>query len=410
MAADDASLLVADGPRVLAECLVELGGRLARSQMMGALRASGFSSHLGCRVERLMNQEGRAWSPPQRLRAALARSLGPAALAAAVILCSAWVAPRDLTKGDTMKSMQLNWKRTLGALAVAMSFNASAANAVPPGNSVAPPPGYEPAGASTGLVAGERAKPGFPGARLETKLKQMVLPEVRFDGLPLGEVLRYLSEQSRKLDPEKIGVNFLINPNPPPSPPNQNVGGMPVIDPTSGLPVAAAPIEAVDVSSISIKFNLPLRNVSMKDVLEAVVKVADHPIEYTLEDYAVIVSPQATTVLTPSPVGRTMPAPPLVARTFRVDTNTFIAGLESAFGIKVDTSHSRKLQPALRELLSQLGISLENGKSVFYNELTGVVMVRATPEDIELINAAIETLGGTVAGSGVTLMTVGPNR
>lgn len=51
------------------------------------------------------------------------------------------------------------------------------------------------------------------GARLEAKLKQIVLPEVTFDNLPLGEVLRVLSGESVKRDPDKAGVNFLINPN-----------------------------------------------------------------------------------------------------------------------------------------------------------------------------------------------------
>ena len=35
--ADEASLLIADGPNVLAECLVELGNRLSRSQSFGWL-------------------------------------------------------------------------------------------------------------------------------------------------------------------------------------------------------------------------------------------------------------------------------------------------------------------------------------------------------------------------------------
>jgi hypothetical protein len=46
-----------------------------------------------------------------------------------------------------------------------------------------------------------------------------------------------------------------------------------------------------------------------------------------------------------------------------------------------------------------LGINLEvPNKAVFYNGLTGVLMVRATPEDLELIQAAIETLGGRALG------------
>ncbi|HXU76204.1 MAG TPA: hypothetical protein VN794_06520, partial [Methylomirabilota bacterium] len=52
------------------------------------------------------------------------------------------------------------------------------------------------------------------------------------------------------------------------------------------------------------------------------------------------------------------------------------------------------VQPALRELLAQLGITLEGTRSVFYNELTGIMMVRATVRELDVVRAAIETLGG----------------
>ncbi|PYK59018.1 MAG: hypothetical protein DME21_14345 [Verrucomicrobia bacterium] len=53
-------------------------------------------------------------------------------------------------------------------------------------------------------------------------------------------------------------------------------------------------------------------------------------------------------------------------------------------------------QVALRRLLTQLGINMDvPGKAVFYNDLTGIIMVRATFEDLEIVKAAIETLGGS---------------
>jgi hypothetical protein len=163
--------------------------------------------------------------------------------------------------------------------------------------------------------------------------------------------------------------------------------------------MAAPPVEAFDLASVSVRFSLPLRNVTMKDVLDAIVKVADKPIEYALEDYAVVFSPRPEAaagmpVRTPQPM-----AEMLAVRTFKVDTNTFVAGLENAFGITIDKSTGAKAsgaRRALNELLSQLGITLGGNKSVFYNELTGVVMVRATEEDLQVVRAAMETLGGAV--------------
>jgi hypothetical protein len=251
--------------------------------------------------------------------------------------------------------------------------------------------GGVPGVAPTSPPAGPEAS--LRGAQLEARLKEIVLPEVSFDGLPLNEVLRNLRDEVEKRDPQKPkGINFLINPNTP----STLVSGL--VDPATGLPAAMLAPEPVDVSSVNIKLNMPLHNVRMKDVLDAIVKVADKPIEYTLEDYAVVFSLRRDAV-TARPGA---PHFPLSVRTFKVDTNTFVAGLESAFGIKVESAtpasigaRSRKIQAALKELLTQLGISMEPNKAVFYNELTGVVMVRATVDDLEVVRAAIETLGGT---------------
>src|ERR1035441_6875126 len=207
-----------------------------------------------------------------------------------------------------MRMMHLNWKRSLALVALLVAFNgaeytvavaqsdkpeappapapelAPAARPAPAANEEAteaprapkPPP---PPSASEdvfrkryGLIA--RPAPPIPGKpvrraekpahgnKLEAKLKQIVLPEVAFDGLPLSEVLRFLSDESIKRDPDETGVNFLINPNFHPV----TLTGK--VDPITGLPVTAVP-ERFDMASVIVKFNLPLRHVTMKNVLDA---------------------------------------------------------------------------------------------------------------------------------------------
>jgi beta-lactamase regulating signal transducer with metallopeptidase domain len=307
MAADEASLLVADGPRVLAECLVELGTRLARPTLLGQLRVSGFRSHLGRRVQHLMRLEGRAWEPPPRFGAAMMRIFGPMVMTIIVVLCTAWAAPQALTSGDSMKTMKLNWKQSFATFALLAAFNGSEPSAAiaqsdapappaPPAPAAAPAAPAAPADSAVNSEAAEapsrparQAQQPARGSKVEAKLKQIVLTEVAFDGLPLGEVLKFLSDESVKRDPDKTGVNFLINPNVRP------VTLTGATDPTTGLPMAA-PTEQVDLGAVVVKFNLPLRNVTMKDVLDAIVTVADHPIQYTLEDYAVVFAAKPETV------------------------------------------------------------------------------------------------------------------
>ena len=258
--------------------------------------------------------------------------------------------------------------------------------------------------------------------QLESKLRDIVLEEVSFDNLPLSEVLKILNDESRKHGKDKRGINFLIDPN---APAMVAMPGSP-IDPATGLPMPMA-TEAVDVASVTIKLSMPLREVTMKDVLDAIVKVADRPIEYSLEDYGVVLSLRPDFVS--QPTVSMVPRAPLSVRTFKVDTNTFVAGLESAFGIKIDSAkddwtksdpatRSRKIQTALRELLAQLGVSMEGNKAVFYNELTGIVMARGTYEDLDVFHAAISTLGGEIVGpfgqneltGGIGGATPGPRR
>jgi hypothetical protein len=140
-----------------------------------------------------------------------------------------------------------------------------------------------------GLLSFARNRAVSPERReILKKLQTIRLDSVLYDGLPLSEIVRNLVEESKKRDPEKKGVNFLMNPTEPNTPapvPRQ------AIDPTSGLPVTApAPSEQVDINSVTVRINPALVNVRLVDVLDAIVKVADHPIRYSVTDYAVMFS------------------------------------------------------------------------------------------------------------------------
>jgi hypothetical protein len=254
-------------------------------------------------------------------------------------------------------------------------------------------------------MGGSAPAPNPKRDKIETKLNDIILPEVESDNLPLGEVLKRLREEAAQRDPDKKGLNFILSYSPAVPMPT-------AIDPTTGLPIGA-PQETIDPASVSVRFNLPLRNVSLRETLEAIVKVADRPIQFSVEDFGVLVALRSEPVAgqAVADIYRPGPAPqPLLARTFKVDTNTFLPGLQSAFGIRVpaDTAddpavrardHVRNIQNGLKEVLQQLGVSSVDAKTIFYNDLTGIVMVRARPEDLETINAAMETLGGTQVGS-----------
>src|SRR6202034_1295271 len=57
------------------------------------------------------------------------------------------------------------------------------------------------------------------------KLNRIHIENISFDGLPLSEVLRQLSDKSKLVDPDRKGVNFMINPNADESGPPQAIPG-----------------------------------------------------------------------------------------------------------------------------------------------------------------------------------------
>lgn len=450
LAADEASLLVADGPGVLAECLVELGARLAqtRSLIPMGMAGPGYRSGLGRRVERLVKLEGAVWRPPNRIRCGLARTMGPVALVTAAILCTAWVVPPALTKGENMQTMRQTWKKSLAAFALLTAFGSNGNPALADttdAQTVTKPAGsptldyhwnytadsqtaakpevvtqaatdMKPSGQSSGGNSTAPASPHHFQDRLSNivrvapaqknskeqqllreKLTRITLPSIKYDGLPLGDVINNLVETSAKLDPDKQGINFVMNREAPaPAPP--------AIDPTTGLPLPAEPI---DWSSVTVKISPALKNVRLIDVLDIITKTADRPIRYSIEDYGVLFSlgaaKPAETQSAKSLFGRdSKPLPEsMEAMTFMiVNTKGFFTSMERTFGITLQSKDRAHMTPSemkhtIEVLFEKLKIDMSApNKMVFFNDVTGVLMVRGTSQDLDVIKAAIQTLGG----------------
>lgn len=135
--------------------------------------------------------------------------------------------------------------------------------------------------------------------------------DLQADNLPLGAVINLLSDEARKRDPEKAGINIFLNSNLDPAAPAQ-----PAIDPATGLPIPGTAPEPVDLSAVTIRIMPPLLDITLGQALDAISKASDRPIKYSIEDYAIIVSQ------------RPPETPMLYTRWFRVDPNTFIQGLQ----------------------------------------------------------------------------------
>jgi len=159
---------------------------------------------------------------------------------------------------------------------------------------------------------------------IHSKLDRIRIDSLTYDGLPLGEVVKSLSEEARRRDPDRRGINIIVSANadPPSAPPAP-------IDPATGLPVATGAVaEPIDLATTTIRIVPPLTDITLGQALDAIQKVSDRPIKYSIEDYAIVFSPKAAET------------PPLYTRTFRIDPNTFVQGLKGVvsfdFGVSGD--------------------------------------------------------------------------
>jgi beta-lactamase regulating signal transducer with metallopeptidase domain len=196
------------------------------------------------------------------------------------------------------------------------------------------------------------------------KLDRIRLQSVAFNDLPFGEVVRWLTEEARKSDPQ--GLNFFII--------NSS-------DTTHGT-AASTVAEPADIRTIPIKIAPPQRNVRLADVLDAVIKAADRRIKYAIEDHGVVFS--ARMVNEPLP---------LYVRTFKVDPNTFLAGLHARAGLAGTRDLDLPaIHKAAQDCFRSAGVELAPPKSIFFNKSEGSLMVRATLQDLDVIEKAVQVL------------------
>src|SRR5882724_6627045 len=167
--------------------------------------------------------------------------------------------------------------------------------------------------------------------------------------------------------------------------------------PTSSLPVA--PAEPIDVAGAIIKIQPGLTDVRLADVLSAIVKVADKPITFSIEDYGVVFSHKRAAPL------------PLYTRCFRIDLQTLQTALRQELARLGQTTEMENAdQPLsadakasevftnLRTLLLHRNIDITApGSTMFYSFREKALLVRAPMPELEVITEVIQNLDAAIA-------------
>lgn len=222
--------------------------------------------------------------------------------------------------------------------------------------------------------------PGTGVERIRAKLNTITIPVVNFDNTTVEEALDFLRLRARELDPEGIGLNFIVR--------RPGGGGAAGGGGGAGLGLDDAPVASP--GSIRIK-ELKLRNMPLGAVLQYICDATR--LRYKLDDHAVTLLPLGN-----------VEADDLYNRTFTVPPN-FIAELltngdddpgegggDDVFGDGEDAGPALVRRPPAKELLKRSGVSFPDGAFANHIPATSKLIVRNTLANLDIIEQIIEEM------------------
>jgi general secretion pathway protein D len=224
------------------------------------------------------------------------------------------------------------------------------------------------------------------------KLNEIVIPEINYREAVVSDVITFLSDESRHLDKEKVGVNIVLSSGI--SGPPAKTGPVPAVAPTAPGAEVAAPTAptAETAESFGQKITLSLHDVPLIDALKYVTQLAG--LKYRIESSAVLILPLD------APEGemvtRSYPVTPGV---FRVPggaptTGTANATPTGAVGAYRQLGGDNTLVAGgatndVQGIFRSAGVPFPLGSSLVYNARTSTIIIRNTPENLEIFERVL---------------------
>ncbi len=228
-----------------------------------------------------------------------------------------------------------------------------------------------------------------PGRKLVfDKLNRIPIESLNYADLPLEDVLDDLSAKVLARDPDGKGVNFFFSSATPSSFNN------PTVDENGNL------VPSKEPPATTVKINLALKNATLSEALDGILKTANQPIKYSVLDYGIVFSIRGNE--------------PLEIRNFQVDRNAFSNGLPgvtgnsstgfrwslgrafNGFGDPADPTFAGGglVEDQVRAFFYGHGVDLStnNGKAVIWNERRGMLTIKATADDLDVIEKALQVV------------------
>lgn len=188
------------------------------------------------------------------------------------------------------------------------------------------------------------------------KLNSIIIPSVDFNEARITDVASFLSTRTRELDPDGIGISFLLR--------------------NEAVAAGSAPV------------TLRLANVPAGEVLRYAANLAG--VKFRVEEFAVFIVPLAepdNTVL----ITREFPVRPSffdVAPT--ADAGGAASPLDRRRTPRTTTVQGAAGSDSVREALESRGVSFAiDGSAAFYNRSTGILTVKNTQDQIDLVEELV---------------------
>jgi general secretion pathway protein D len=227
--------------------------------------------------------------------------------------------------------------------------------------------------------------------RLNEKMQKIIIPEVQFRQANINDVVNFLVDASIAADPEKEGVNIILNLG------QSGGGASPVAEPMPamdewgfeddgfggdmGAPMGGGGSTPAGVRDITLN----LRRVTMLDAIKFITEVAG--LKYRIEGSAVMITPLD------APVGnivtRMYPVQPSFMDVIieRQGNNDDRDGEFVGMGARVTTTRSD-----VKEFFERTGVKFPSGASITYNATISQLIVANTADNLETFERILQQI------------------
>lgn len=230
------------------------------------------------------------------------------------------------------------------------------------------------------------------GDILNDKMQKIIIPSVEFRQANINDVVTFLVEASIAADPEKEGVNIILNlggdsaaaaPVDVSAAPTEDAwGGFDDTGFDMGAPAMASSPSAGGVSPITLN----LRRISMLDAIKYITEVAG--LKYRIEDAAVIIT------RLDAPVGK------IVTRMYPVQPS-FIDVIIERQGATAEERDEEFVgiggrvqvtKTDVKDFFEKTGVKFPTGASITYNATISQLIVANTPDNLETFERILQQL------------------